>query len=176
MIEWQQKFYHRKVTIPMKTTMKHVRTPVLLLVALMLLLMTGCAKTEATTATFQSLAESKGYLTNDVIEQFADYRDTVKEATVAAPQSVAFKLEFYVLADDTAAKNFFANNKATLESNQSGIYSQSSVNISNYQSYSLTASGQYMFIERVGKTVLVVFPTDSGNKKEIEEFVKQLNY
>lgn len=160
----------------MKRTLKIVRTPVLLLAVLMLLLMTACSKTEATTDTFKALAESKGYLTQDVMEQFADYGDIVKEATVAAPQSIAFKLEFYVLADESAAGDFFANNQATLESNQAGIYSQTSINLGNHQSYSLTASGKYMFIERVGKTVLIIFPTDSSNKKEIEAFIKELKY
>ena len=161
----------------MKHSIAKTKAPALVLAILMvLLLLTGCTKTPATTSDFLTVAENKGYLSNDVMSQFSGYSDTVKEATVAAPASIAFKLEFYVLADETKAKDFFETNRQTLEANKTGVYSSSSVNGKNYQSFSLTAGGQYMFIERVGTTVLFVSPTDSANKDEIEAFIKELKY
>jgi hypothetical protein len=95
---------------------------------------------------------------------------------VTAPESIAFKLEFYVLSDESSARSFYANNKANLEANKGNADSNVSLSGKNYESFSMTTDGKYMFIERVDTTVLYVGPTDSANKAEIEAFVKELKY
>ena len=161
----------------MKHSLIKTKAPALVLAVLMaMLLLTGCTKTPSTTENFKQIAQEKGYLMEDAISQFAAYSDIIKEATVVAPKSISFKIEFYVLSDETQAKSFYANNLATLEANIGSVYSGSSLSGKNYASRSITSDGKYMFIERVENTVLYVSPTDSGNKSEIEAFIKSMGY
>lgn len=158
------------------STMKAKYSALALALLMAVLFLTGCTKTPVTTADFKAVAEKKGFLVEDVMAQFSEHTDIVKEATVTAPESIAFKLEFYVLSDESSARSFYANNKANLEANKGNADSNVSLSGKNYESFSMTTDGKYMFIERVDTTVLYVGPTDSANKAEIEAFVKELKY
>ena len=76
---------------------------IIVALAAVLLLFTGCSKTAATSDTFKSLAEENGMVTVDAKSQFAAY-DYILEAVIAAPEDNTYQIEFYVLAKEESDK------------------------------------------------------------------------
>lgn len=147
---------------------------VLVVMSMLTVLLTGCSKTAVTSEDFKTLANSKGWLVEDVSSQFEAY-DYIKEATITAPQTMEYQIEFYVLSDSAYAASFFANNKSTFEMSKTGNYTDSSASGKNYEVFSLNVDGQYKFIERVDNTVVYV-DTAAENKEAIQAFLKELKY
>lgn len=147
---------------------------IIVALAAVLLLFTGCSKTAATSDTFKSLAEESGMVTVDAKSQFAAY-DYILEAVIAAPEDNTYQIEFYVLSDSSFANSFFENNQAKFEQSKGSNYSESSSSGQNYSSYSLTAGERYMFVEQVDNTVIYI-DVDKSYKDEVSDFVKALKY
>lgn len=142
--------------------------------AMVMLMFTGCTKTSTTTDAFKTLTEESGLITADATAQFAEY-DFVKEVTLAISEDQSYQFEFYVLSDQERAKAFFEDNKNLFEESLTGIYSQSSVTGKNYAQYSATTDTEYKFIEYIDTTVLYI-NVDKAYKNEAEDFIKGLGY
>ncbi len=140
---------------------------------LMIFALTGClSKTAITTSEFKTKAENLGYTTTDIISQYASY-GYIKEATVA--QSEGYQVEFYVLDDASNATSMFNTNKEDFESYMGNSSSESTVNIGNYSSYTLTSSDYYMHLCRVDNTLLYVKVKDTY-KDSVKTLIEDLGY
>lgn len=147
----------------------------LLLLSIVLTMFTGCGKKKAvTTDEFKALAVEQGLSCIDAVEQFVDY-DYVKEVTIAVPSDVSYQIEFYVLSDSSYAQSFFSTSKDNFDMYKSESSTEISKNGSNNASYSLNASGRYMFVEYIDNTMLYV-NTDEASQSAVEAFIKELKY
>ena len=108
-----------------------------------------------------------------MLEQYSEY-DFINEATVAASDD-KWQVDFYVLDDSTQAKDMFNNNKSIFESYKGKNSLESSTALGNYENYSLTSSGYYMYICRVDNTLVYASVIDSY-KDEVKEFIEKLGY
>lgn len=142
--------------------------------AMVMLMLTGCTKTSSTTDAFKTLAEESGLTTADATAQFAEY-DFVKEVTLAIAEDNSYQFEFYVLSDDANAKTFFEENKSIFEQSITGNHTQSSVSGNNFAKYSATTDDSFMFLEYIDNTVLYI-DVDISYKSEAEKFIKGLDY
>ena len=140
---------------------------------LVLFVTTGCMNKKAiTTSEFKSTMESKGFTTIDVLEQFSEYK-YVKEATVAKNDD--FQIEFYVLSDTERADYMFNTNKKIFQNSKGSSTFETKSKIGNYETYSLTSSGYYMYISRVNNTVIYLNVNES-KKDTVIKIIKDLGY
>ncbi len=145
-----------------------------LICLLMVFVLTGCKnKTAITTSDFKTKAEGLGYTTADVLDKFSTF-EYVKEATVAQSAD-GFQVEFYVLDNESNATGMFNTNKTSFESSKSGVSSESSVNMANYSTYTLTSNGYYMHLCRVDNTLLYVKVKES-KKDAAKKLIDDLDY
>ena len=159
----------------MKNTKKLLSVSSLAIVlAMMMLVFTGCTKTSTTTDKFKALADEKGMITTDAASQFAEY-DFIEEVTIAAAEDYSYQFEFYVLSDQEHTKAFFEENKTIFEDSITGNYTQSASSGENYSKYTATTDDKFKFIEYIDTTVLYI-NVDKAHKSEAEEFIKGLNY
>lgn len=141
---------------------------------LMLLSLSGCGSRTALTAEeFIAKAETFGYETADITEQYASYGIFADAAVATSPDG--FQVEFYVLNDEATAAGVFETNKADFDSLKGAGSTSTSVNLGNYSSYAVTSGGKYMYVSRVGSTLLYV-STESANKDAVKAIVKELGY
>lgn len=151
------------------------RNIVLFVTCLLILLgVTGCGnKTAISTSTFKSITEENNYITSDVTNQYISY-EYVNEATVAQ-SSEGFQIEFYVLDSESNAISMFNTNKDIFESYKGNASTETSSNIGNNTSYTLTSNGYYMHLCRVDNTLLYVRVLDSY-KDSVKDIIKKIGY
>lgn len=154
--------------------MKKSRIILCVVCLLMIFSLTGCGSKKAiTTDDFKSIAESSSYSIADVTSQYAEF-NFINEATVAQ-SSDGWQVEFYMLEDKENATNMFNTNKSDFESKKDGFVTESSVNMPNYSTYSLTSGGYYMYLCRVDNTLLYVKVLDTY-KDDVKALIKKLGY
>ena len=129
------------------------KTISLLIIATALAMLVSCTKTPTNSAAFKETASAKGYTVDDAIAQFENVPH-IKEAFIAYPSDKSFQIEFYVTDNADSARNIFANQSASIESQKGNNYSGSSVN------------GTLVFVPQ----------TDSDNKSAIDAFLKEIKY
>ena len=147
-----------------------------LLIGLLIVMftLTGCgSKKLLTTDNFKTISSNNNFKIYDVLEQYSEY-DFINEATVAANDD-KWQVEFYVLEDSENAKDMFNNNKSIFETYKGKNSLESSTALGNYENYSLTSSGYYMYICRVDNTLVYASVKDSY-KDEVKEFIEKLGY
>ena len=141
---------------------------------LALLTLTGCGNKKAISVDdFKSLAKEANLKIIDATDEFKNYKH-IKSAT-AAKSNDDWQVEFYVLNNDENAKGMFNTNKTIFESSKSGLSSNKSVSLNNYESFSLKTSGYFKYVARIDNTVVY------ANIKEeyansAKEFIKKLGY
>ncbi len=141
---------------------------------LLMFVLTGCgSKTAITLEEFSSVAKEEGYSISDAMDQFVGI-DYMKSATVAITED-NYQVEFYELDDDTHATAFFNNNKLRFEGLKGNASLESSIDMGNYSTYSLTSDGQYMYLSRVDNT-LVYVDVKEEFKDEVKELIDKLGY
>ena len=139
-----------------------------------LFLFAGCGKkTVATDADFRKVFQESGYVIYDATEQFA--ATGVVESASIAQDTTGHQVEFYVLKSESDAISMFNTNKSTFESYKGNSSSESSANMSNYSTYTLTSSGYYMHLCRVDNTLIYVRVKDDF-KKDVQAVIKKLGY
>ena len=140
---------------------------------LVLFVTTGCMNKKAiTTSEFKNKMEGKGFTIVDVLEQFSEYQ-YVKEATVAKNDD--FQLEFYVLSDTERANYMFNTNKEIFQNSKGSSSFETKNKVGNYENYSLTSAGYYMYVSRVNNT-LIYLKVNESKKDEVIEIIKDLGY
>ena len=139
-----------------------------------ILFSTGCAKKEAISMeTFIETMESKGYSLYDVTEQFAD--TYVSKAYIAIDKNEEYQIEFYIIDNESDAKYFFDYNKTLFEEEKEGKYSETSVNLTNHNKYTLQSGSKYKTLSRIDNTVLYL-NVNNAYKTTVQDLVKELGY
>lgn len=164
---------------------------VLLTLAMMLTLLTGCDRQAVTTELFRTEAETAGLKCTDVTAQFEGY-DFIREATVAAPEDFSYQMEFYVLSDTSYAKSFYQSHRANFEMNKldgtaapsffDKLFGKTPEGNAEYSeenkqdaTYWLTAGDRFMYLQYVDNT-LIYIDTDKSHREQFEGILKALKY
>lgn len=132
------------------------------------------SKVPLTAEQFKSTMEEKGYVVTDATAQFSEY-DYVKKIFVAEAANADYQVEFYELADESYAANFYANNKAIFESSKGNVSGETSVNMKNHSKYTLSSNDKYQVVSRIDNTV-VFLNVDGSHKEAVKDLLKQLGY
>ena len=113
-------------------------------------------------------------MTDNISAENGEMNNTIKEAIYATSKD-GWTVEFYVLKDNKSANDTFNSTQKIFEAFEENMTSRTSVNIGNYDTYTLTTKESYMHVCRVDNTVLVI-NTDIKNKEPAKELVDKLGY
>ena len=122
---------------------------------------------------FASLMEDENYDVADVTSQYEAYG--IDEAYIAIEYDQDYQIEFYELSSDSKAKSMFESNKDYFEDRAGSSKVTTSYSIGNYNLYSLTSNGDYMYLCRVDNTLLYIDVEDEY-KDEVKDIVEELGY
>lgn len=139
-----------------------------------ILLLAGCSnKTAITNEQFINASKHHNFIVTDVLDQYSSYG--YFESATVAQSNEGWQVEFYVLEDDAYATSMFNTNKSLFESYKGNFSSESSYNMNNHSTYSLTSSGYYMYICRINNT-LVYAKVQDIYKDSVQQFIERLGY
>lgn len=139
---------------------------------LMILCLTGCGSKEViTTDYFKTTAEKYNYTTLDVSDKFSS---GIVAATYAE-SSDGYGITFLTFEDESSAVARFNYQKSIYEKYKGSASSESSSNVNNYLTYTLTSGGYYMHICKVDNTMLYVRTSDIY-KSNVKKMIKELGY
>ena len=122
---------------------------------------------------FYDEMEDEGYVLVDITEQYAAYG--INEAYLAAKPDGSYQIEFYVLASESKAISMFESNKDYFQDRAGSKRVTSSYGFGNYDIYSLTSEGDFMYLCRIDNTLLYI-DVDDSYKKEVKEIIDELDY
>lgn len=122
---------------------------------------------------FASLMEDENYEIVDITSQYEAYG--VDEAYIAVDSDQDYQIEFYELSSESKAKSMFESNKDYFEDGAGSSKVTSSYSVGNYNLYSLTSNGDYMYLCRVDNTLLYIDVEDEY-KDEVKDIVEELGY
>ncbi len=132
-------------------------------------------KTPITLDTFKSSMEEKGYTLINAKNQISDYNN-INQVYIAISGDNTYQIEFYELSDENVAINFYNDNKSIFESSKGNNSITSNISASNYSRYYTDSStGKYMFVSRIGKTV-IYGNVDKAYKDKVKEILDELGY
>lgn len=160
----------------MKKGLKIVLLIILLLViaaAVVFLVVIDKEKESMTAGEFYDEMEDEGYVLVDVTSQYASYG--IDEAYLAVEPNNEYQIEFYELSNESKAISMFESNKEYFEDRAGSTRSKTSYGIGNYDVYSLTSNGDFMYLCRVDNTLLYV-DVDDRYKDEVREIIDELDY
>lgn len=142
---------------------------------LSLFLLTGCVKkTSITTKQFKKIAEEHNLKTTDILNQYEEYNNIIKDATLAIKND-EWQIEFYIITNATEAKEMFKNNVNQLESLAKSTTMKTKVNMLNYNTFSQTTMDKYSYVSRVENTLLYL-DVKAEKKDEVMAIVEALGY
>lgn len=147
----------------------------ILCIILGVLFITGCTltKTAITDDDFANTMSKQNYTMQDVSPQFASY-NYVKKATVALEKNKNYQIEFYVLDTEDNAKKMFENNQKIFKDNTEKAITKS-VDMKNYNTFSISNNKVYRYLCRVDNTLIYV-DTKAEYKEDVEKIIKELGY
>ena len=122
---------------------------------------------------FYDEMEDEGFVMVDVTSQYEAYG--IDEAYLAVKPNQDYQIEFYELGSLGKAENMFETNKENFEDRAGSTRSKTSYGIGNYDVYSLTSNGDFMYLCRVDNTLLYV-DVDDRYKDEVREIIDELDY
>ena len=144
-----------------------------LMCIIMIFTLTACGeRTPLTSADIESMAISEGLTITDLTAE-SDDSEAIENEIYAENTAENWAVDFAVLSDETAAQQAFANLKTVFEASAGNATATTSVNVGNYQSYSISSNGQYMYVSRTGNT-LIYTQTESSNKESVKDFISKL--
>ena len=133
----------------------------------------ACKPKEAVTlGTFNEKMSGLGYTTMDIT---ADYSDLEYVTKCVGFESGSLHVEFLEIDGRDNAVSFFNVNRAQVESYKSGTTSESSVNVSSYQKYTLKTPEKYYVVERVGTTAIYAYAT-RDDADLLNDLLKEIGY
>ena len=124
--------------------------------------------------TFKKTMEEKGYQLADAKSQFSEY-DYIEKVYLAADSNFSYQIEFYQLANNDYANQFYIKNMKKIESSKSSSSIETNVSMKNYSKYTLLSNGKYMVISVINNTAIYV-NVDESHKEEINHILKDLGY
>lgn len=138
-----------------------------------ILLLTGCSKKSAiTTSKFRSIVESNGYIVSDDYDSYSSY-NYFNEAFLASKDDC--DIQFFVLDNANNAKDMFNTNKSKFESSKSGMSTEVSTSLGNYDTYLVQTNGYYKYVSRVDNTLLYVnVPMEC--KESVKTIIDSMKY
>ena len=147
---------------------------IILTIVVMTFWLTGCGtKNVKTTNDFIALAEDSNLSTKNVKEGQYASDNTIKEGYVAYNNN--WQIEFYVLDTEATASSNFDTNVKIFEDSKGNSSSYVSVEGKNYEAYTLTSNGQYMYICRVENTFIYANVSEEY-KDDVNAFIKSFGY
>ena len=157
--------------------MKNVRHSSLislcLIIALLLVILSGCSaettKTALNAETVAEKLEQAGFQISDVTDSFGE-----GFSTALAAETDVLHVEFYEMDTVADAQGFQQNVLSSLKS-ESSASSYSNTEGENYLVSKLSAGGNYYVVTQIENTVLIV-AADSGQKDAVKNFAESLGY
>ena len=132
-------------------------------------------KTPITMDKFISTMEEKGYTLIDSKSQVSNYNN-INQVYIAMSEDNTYQLEFYEFNDENSAIDFYNNNKSIFESSKGNSSMTTNLSASNYSRYySESSSGKYMFVSRIGNTV-IYGNIDKNYKNTVKSILDELGY
>ena len=136
-------------------------------------LVLGKGKESITASEFYDEMNDEGLMVIDVTDQYASYG--IDEAYIAVESNQEYQIEFYELSSVSKAENMFETNKEYFEDRAGSKRVTSSYGFSNYDIYSLTSNGDFMYLCRIDNTLLYI-DVDDSYKDEVKEIIDELDY
>lgn len=130
-------------------------------------------KESITAREFASMMDDEDYEIVNVTSQYESYG--IDEAYLAVESNQDYQMEFYELSSESKAKSMFESNKEYFEDRAGSSKITSSYSFGNYNVYSLTSNGDYMYICRIDNTLLYI-DVDDEYKDEVKDIVEELGY
>lgn len=122
---------------------------------------------------FYDEMEDEGYVMVDITAQYAAYG--IDEAYLAVKPNQEYQIEFYELSSVSKAESMFESNKDYFKDRAGSKRVTSSYGFGNYDIYSLTSNGDFMYLCRIDNTLLYI-DVDDSYKKEVKEIIDELDY
>ena len=141
--------------------------------AVVLLVVVDREKEVLTAQEFYNEMDDEGYEMVDVTVQYAIHG--IDKAYLAVEEGNAYQIEFYELASVSKAESMFKINKEYFMDQAGSKRVTSSYGFGNYNVYSLTSNGSFMYLCRVDNTLLYI-DVDDSYKKEVQEIIDELGY
>ena len=116
---------------------------------------------------FIATMEAEGFEIFDV-SYYIDFADYV---ILAVPPSDEYQIEFYEFATDDDASSSFEATRQLIEDGSESSQRINSVNVANYNRFTITSGGKYAHLYRVGNTMILVDWTDSEHQDEISDLL-----
>lgn len=160
--------------------MKNKKLLIISILSTVLLLITGCAINKTPLTSDQFIAKVKEYnleinnMTDNISSENGEINKNIKEAIYATSKD-GWTVEFYILQDEKAANDIFSSTQLLFEAFEENMTSRTSVNVGNYDIYTLTTKESFMHVCRVDNTVLVL-NTEGKNKETAKELIDKLGY
>lgn len=156
--------------------MKKMRKVIVgVLLIIMMVVLVGCGERKARTAeNFKTNMVNHGYTVQDETYLFS-YAGYVEKAYIAKDSSLKYQIEFYELSDIESAKYFYNYNKEIFETSKTSASMYKSVNVANYEKYTLQTDGKYKVISRIDNTVIYL-DVDSQYKNAVDDVLEGLGY
>lgn len=122
---------------------------------------------------FYDEMEDEGYVMVDITAQYAAYG--IDEAYLAVKPNQEYQIEFYELSSISKAESMFESNKEYFKDRAGSKRVTSSYGFGNYDIYSLTSNGDFMYLCRIDNTLLYIDVEDTY-KDEVKEIIDELDY
>lgn len=122
---------------------------------------------------FYDEMEDEGYVMVDITAQYAAYG--IDEAYLAVKPNQEYQIEFYELSSVSKAESMFESNKDYFKERAGSKRVTSSYGFGNYDIYSLTSNGDFMYLCRIDNTLLYI-DVDDSYKNEVKEIIDELDY
>lgn len=130
---------------------------------------------EAITADeFVQYMEENGLVISDVLDQFGEV-DYINNAYIAIARDYSYQIEFYELQDDEYAEAFYENNAEKIYKTRTDNSTQYKVSGPNYDKLSLTKTGKYKVVSRIGNTAIYI-DVDEAYKDTVKDLLDGINY
>ena len=136
-------------------------------------LVLGKGKESITASEFYDEMNDEGLMVIDVTDQYASYG--IDEAYIAVESNQEYQIEFYELSSVSKAESMFESNKEYFMDRAGSKRVTSSYGFGNYDIYSLTSNGDFMYLCRIDNTLLYI-DVDDSYKDEVKEIIDELDY
>lgn len=147
-----------------------------ILIIVILTITVGCSLTKKTldNTRFISIMSDNNFKVTNVTDQYNNY-EFIKSVQVAISENNDFQIEFYELDTIENAQKMFESNKSDFEEEKSSSAFTSNINMTNYNTFTLSDDTIYRYICRVDNT-LVYINTIKEHQKEVKEIIESLGY
>lgn len=147
---------------------------VVLILVLSLVFLLVLNKKVYDTDTVTTLLEKNNYVVTDRTSTYSKDK-TIDSYIEAQDKKGTYKIEFYEMSSESAAKKYYNEVKTALEKETNGIKGQTDTNKMGFYKYTLEASGNYVVVIRSKNTIIYV-NTNEKNKEVVNEIISKLKY